>query len=107
MYKNTTILTQLIQLVDRLGFGKLCQTEETDKRYRHFTARTQLLAMIFAQLTKQNGLRSIEKALESDNDLYHAGISSKITRTNLAHANSLRPCKVSQQFYFVFCSPVC
>ena len=100
MYKNTTILTQLIQLVDRLGFEKLCRAEETDKRYRHFTARTQLLAMVFAQLTKQNGLRSIEKALESDNDLYHAGVSSKITRTNLAHANSSRPCKVFQQFYF-------
>ena len=100
MYKNTTILTQLIQLVDRLGFGKLCQTEETDKRYRHFTARTQLLAMVFAQLTKQNGLRSIEKALESDNDLYHAGVTSKITRTNLAHANRSRPCEIFQHFYF-------
>jgi hypothetical protein len=56
--------------------------------------------MIFAQLTKQNGLRSIEKALESDNDLYHSGVTSKITRTNLAHANNSRPCKVFQQFYF-------
>ena len=100
MYNNTTILTQLLQLADRLGFGKIASEEKTDKRYRNFSARTHLFAMIFAQLTKQNGLRSIENALESDNDLYHAGIKSKITRTNLAHANENRDCAVSQKFYF-------
>ena len=56
--------------------------------------------MMIAQLTGQKGLRAIEETIKSDNDLYHAGIKSNVTRTNLAHANEKRPCKVFQKFYF-------
>lgn len=56
--------------------------------------------MMVAQLTNRKGLRSIENTIASDNDLYHAGIKSHITRTNLAHANEFRPCGVFQKFYF-------
>ena len=100
MYKSTTISAQLLVLADRLGFGKICSEEKADKRYRHFTARTQFYAMMIAQLTKQKGLRTIEETIESDNDLYHAGIKSNVTRTNLAHANEKRPSEVFQKFYF-------
>ena len=100
MYKSTTISAQLLALADRLGFGKICLEEKADKRYRNFTARTQFYAMMVAQLTDQNGLRSIENAIKSDGDLYHAGIRANITRTNLAHANEKRPCTVFQNFYF-------
>ena len=100
MYKSITISSQLLALADRLGFGKICSEENADKRYRHFTARTQFYAMMIAQLTEQKGLRTIEETIKSDNDLYHAGIKSNVTRTNLAHANEKRPCKVFQKFYF-------
>lgn len=100
MYKSTTISAQLLALADRLGFEKICFQEKTNKRYRHFTARTQFYAMMVAQLTNQKGLRGIENAIASDNDLYHAGIRSNITRTNLAHANESRRCEVFQKFYF-------
>lgn len=56
--------------------------------------------MMIAQLTNQKGLRSIENAIASDNDLYHAGIRANITRTNLAHANEKQPCDIFQKFYF-------
>ena len=100
MYDSITISAQLLALADRLGFGKICNEENADKRYRHFTARTQLYAMMIAQLTEQKGLRTIEETIASDNDLYHAGVSSHITRTNLAHANEKRPCGIFQKFYF-------
>ncbi|MEL3899852.1 IS4 family transposase [Treponema phagedenis] len=100
MYHCTTILTQLLHLTDQLGFKKISAEEQADKRYRHFSARTQLFTMVFAQLTKQNSLRSIEHAISSDNDLYHAGITAKITRTNLAHANEYRPSIIFEKFYF-------
>ena len=73
MYKSTTISEQLLGLVDRLGFGEICREEKADYRYRSFTARTQLYAMMVAQLTNQKGLRSIENTIASDNDLYHTG----------------------------------
>ena len=100
MYKSITISAQLLALADRLGFGKICSGENADKRYRHFTARPQLYAMMIAQLTEQNGLRTIEETIASDNDLYHAGVSTHITRSNLAHANEKRPCEVFRKFYF-------
>ena len=100
MYDSITVSAQLLVLADRLGFGKICSGENADKRYRHFTARTQLYAMMIAQLTGQKGLRTIEETIASDNDLYHAGVSTHITRTNLAHANEKRPCGVFQKFYF-------
>ncbi|MCI7564940.1 MAG: IS4 family transposase [Treponema sp.] len=100
MYKSITISSQLLALADRLGFEKICLQENADKRYRNFTARAQLYAMMIAQLTNQKGLRSIENAIASDNDLYHAGIRANITRTNLAHANEKRPCYIFQKFYF-------
>ena len=100
MYNSITILAQLLALADRLGFGKICNEENADKRYRHFTARTQLYAMMVAQLTEQKGLRTIEETIASDNDLYHAGVSTHITRTNLAHANEKRSCEVFRKFYF-------
>ena len=91
MYKSTTISGQLLGLADRLGFGEICREEKADYRYRSFTARTQLYAMMVAQLTNQKGLRSIENTIASDNDLYHTGIRANVTRTNLAHANEFRP----------------
>ena len=100
MYNSITISAQLLVLADRLGFGKICSETNADKRYRHFTARTQLYAMMIAQLTEQKGLRTIEETIASDNDLYHAGVSTHITRTNLAHANEKRPCEVFRKFYF-------
>ncbi len=98
MYKSITISAQLLGLVDQLGFGKICSEAKTDRRYRHFTARTQFYAMMVAQLTNQKGLRGIENAIASDNDLYHAGIKSNITRTNLAHANESRQSEVFRTF---------
>ena len=100
MYKSTTISGQLLGLADRLGFGEICREEKADYRYRSFTARTQLYAMMVAQLTNQKGLRSIENTIASDNDLYHTGIRANVTRTNLAHANENRPSEVFQKFYF-------
>lgn len=47
--------------------------------------------MVVAQLTNQRGLREIENTIASDNDLHHAGIRSRVTRTTLAHANERHP----------------
>lgn len=100
MHKSTTILTQMQHLADRLVFEKICVESETNKRYRTFDARTQLFAMMIPQLSHQTRLRSIEGTLAGDNDLYHAGITANITRTNLAHANASRDPVVFQKFYF-------
>ena len=60
MYKATTSISQLLQLADRLGFEKICNGEIADRRYRDFSARTQMAAMMFAQLNKSNENRPCE-----------------------------------------------
>ncbi|MBP5464694.1 MAG: DUF4372 domain-containing protein [Treponema sp.] len=39
---------QLLALADRLGFEEICREEKADYRYRNFTVRTQLYAMMVA-----------------------------------------------------------
>ena len=100
MYESITISSQLLALADRFGFEKICLQENAGKRYRNFTVRAQLYAMMIAQLTNQKELCSIGNAIASDNDLYHVSIRTNITRTNLAHANEKRLCYIFQKFYF-------
>mgnify|MGYP002711341630 CR=1 FL=1 len=100
MYKENSTFAQLLQLVDRLGFDNSVKKTSLDKRYRNFTTRTQLAAMIFAQLTKQTGLRSLENSFKPESDLYHAGIKGNISRATLSYANNHRDSKVFEDFYF-------
>ncbi|MBR5581156.1 MAG: DUF4372 domain-containing protein [Treponema sp.] len=98
LYRAATISAQLLPPADRPGFEKICYQEKINKRYHHFTARRKFYAMMVALLTNQ--FRGIENAIASDNDLYHAGMRSNITRTNLAHANERHHCEVFHKFYF-------
>ena len=100
MYKENSTFAQLLQLVDRLGFDNSVKKTFSDKRYRNFTTRTQLAAMIFAQLTKQTGLRSLENSFKAESDLYHPGIKGNISRATLSYANNHRDSKVFEDFYF-------
>lgn len=100
MYKENSTFAQLLQLVDRLGFDNSVKKTSSDKRYRNFTTRTQLAAMIFAQLTKQTGLQSLENSFKAESDLYHAGIKGNISRATLSYANNHRDSKVFEDFYF-------
>ena len=65
MYESITISSQLLALADRLGFEKICLQENADKRYRNFTARTQLYAMMIAQLTNQKGFAQLRTQLQA------------------------------------------
>ena len=58
------------------------------------TARDQLIAMAFAQITFRQSLRDIEACLRGSPHLYAMGIRGNITRTNLAYANESRNWRV-------------
>lgn len=65
MYESITISSQLLALADRLGFEKICLQENADKRYRNFTVRAQLYAMMIAQLTNQKGFAQLGTQLQA------------------------------------------
>ncbi len=71
-------------------FERLVEVHGADQRQRGFTAKTQLVAMIYAQLSGAVSLREIAIGLSSHQTrLYHLGIGV-VRRSSLADANAHR-----------------
>ena len=72
-------------------FERLVEAHGADRRQRGFSAKRQLVAMIYGQLSGAVSLREIEAGLESHKArLYHLGIGT-VRRSSLADANAHRP----------------
>jgi hypothetical protein len=70
-----------------------------DARVRRLSSRTQLVALLFAQLAGAVSLREIETALHSHScRLYHLGMR-EVSRSTLADANAARPVAVFQGLF--------
>jgi len=65
-----------------------------DKHVRTLTTKSQLIALMYAQLSGAQSLREIEAGLQSHaTRLYHLG-SDEVSRSTLADANAQRPWQV-------------
>ncbi len=79
MNKYNTLLGQLLSLVNRSEFNRLVNKTESDKYCKGFTTWEQFSVMLFAQITNQNGLRSIENSMNQNrNSFYHLGFTKNI-----------------------------
>lgn len=75
-------------------FEELVVAHGADERQRGFSAKTQLTALIYGQLSGAASLREIEAALSSHAaHRYHLGIGA-VCRSSLADANRYRPSAV-------------
>jgi len=75
-------------------FDRLVDEHNADKHVRRLTTKSQLVALIYAQLSSAQSLREIEAALESHaTKLYHLG-ADEVSRSTLSDANALRPWQV-------------
>jgi hypothetical protein len=80
-------------------FEELVERHEADARVRKLSTRTQLVAMLFAQLSGAVSLREIEVALHSHaGRLYHLG-AREVSRSTLADANAMRPHAVFSELF--------
>ena len=101
MNKYNTLLGQLLSLVNRSEFNKLVNKSESDKYCKGFTTWEQFSVMLFAQITNQNGLRSIENSMNQNrNSFYHLGFTKDIKKSTLSYANSNRSCEVFEMLYY-------
>jgi hypothetical protein len=88
------VFRQVIQFIPWGTLDRLIADKKADKGAHHLTTRSQLLALIFAQLAGARGLRDIENLLESHAARrYHAGLP-RAPRATLADANRKRPVEV-------------
>ena len=103
MNKDKYIFAQLVSLLNRSKFNRIVTKYHGDKYVKHFTCWNQLLALMFGQLCNRESLRDLICALEAHFDkCYHLGIGRNVSKTNLAHANQVRDCRIFEEFaYYV------
>jgi hypothetical protein len=75
-------------------FDRLVDEHGADRGVRRLSTRSQLMALLYGQLSGASSLREIEAGLSSHcARLYHLGMQPP-ARSTLADANAVRPCEV-------------
>ena len=101
MNKYNTIFRQLLSLIQRPEFEKLCKSMNSDKYSKGFTTWDQFVVMAFAQITDQNGLRSIENALNNQKQsFYHLGLTKEVKRSTISYANNSNKSNFFEALYY-------
>ena len=84
----------MIALISRSVFEKLVKAHKTEHGAKGLKSWTQFVTMLFSQLSGQHGLRSIERAMNSQRKgWYHLGITNterEVKRSTLSYANTHR-----------------
>jgi len=99
MNSGSTIFSQLMEFVPKYEFRKCVQRYQGNRGVKHFSCWDQFLCLLYAQLTGRESLRSLEVCLQSvQSHLYHCGIRSPMSRSNLAYANEKRDWRIYADF---------
>jgi hypothetical protein len=94
MRHHNSVLHGVLKQVPWAVFDKLVDEHGADAGVRKLSTRSQLVALLYAQLAGAVSLREIEAAMQSHSArLYHLG-ASEVSRSTLADANALRPHQV-------------
>src|SRR5665647_100955 len=91
MLHQNSVFHSVLKQVPWHRFDRLVDEHHADKHIRSLTTKSQLIALIYAQLSGAQSLREIEAALTSHaTKLYHLG-GEEVARATLADANAQRP----------------
>lgn len=102
MAHNNTVLSQMLQLLPRHIFEHQVETHGWQgPKPRKLSYWSQLVAMLYAQLSSKKSLRDLIFSLKRHQPkLYHLGITRPVKRSSLADANKQRPVLIFAQTYF-------
>lgn len=94
MRHKNSVFHDLLKQLPWAGFDRLVDEHGADFRVRHLTTKSQLVALLYGQLSGASSLREVVSGLESHAlRLYHLGASAP-RRSTLADANAMRPSEV-------------
>jgi IS4 transposase len=94
MRHQNSLLHQILQFIPWHRFDTLVDSHGADVRVRRLSTKSQLIALIYAQLSGAQSLREIEQALAGHGSrLYHLG-AARPARSTLADANAKRPAQL-------------
>jgi hypothetical protein len=100
MAHNSTILSQLLQLVSRHDFKTVEENGfRPERKLRSLTRWNQFVAMMFAHIAGRSSLRDIASQLQAQaRRLYHLGVKP-VKRSTLADANHERPAEFFEAIF--------
>ncbi len=75
MKTNLTLLSQIINSLNRDSFNKIVKNYESDKHSKEINSWTHFVSTLFCQAAKSNSIREITQGLRSmEGNLNHLGI---------------------------------
>ncbi len=99
MFKGKFVFSQLMDFVPWRRFQTCVNRYGGDYKVGTYQCVEQFRVMAFAQLTYRHSLREVEACLRVvKSKLYHMGIHSTISHSNLAHANHQRDWRIYADF---------
>jgi hypothetical protein len=99
MNSGRTLFAQILDHVPIHEFRKCVARYRGNHYIKTFSCWSQLLCMIFAQLTCRESLRDIVACLRSQMQrLYHMGFRGRVSRSTLADANEVRDWRIFHDF---------
>lgn len=102
MKHSNSVFHQLLKQLPRQQFQKVVDRHNGDHRVRSLTCWTQLISLMFAQLTERKSLRDLEENFNTNhNQHYHLGVD-QVKRSSLSDANNSRsPTIFMETFFFL------
>ena len=99
MLHQNSVLHEVLKQIPWAMFDQLVERHDADVRVRRLSTKSQLVALLYAQLSGSCSLREIEAGLQSHQTrLYHLG-AKPVRRSTLSDANALRPAAVFVELF--------
>ena len=100
MVRGSSCFAQVLDLVDRCGFGCAVRDLDADRGAKGFRCWDQFVAMLFCQLGSAHSLREICGGLATAlGRVVHLGLKEAPKRSTLAYANNHRPWELYQRVF--------
>jgi hypothetical protein len=99
MFEGKFIFSQLMDFVPWRRLQTCIDRYDGDYKIQTYPCAEQFRVMAFAQLTYRHSLREVEACLRAvQSKLYHLGIRSSISHSNMAYANHTRDWRIYADF---------
>jgi Transposase DDE domain/Domain of unknown function (DUF4372) len=100
MIRVASCFAQVLELVDRGGFGRAVRELDAERGAKGFRCWDQFVAMLFCQLGAAHSLREICGGLSTAlGRVVHLGLKTAPKRSTLAYANEHRPWELYQRVF--------
>jgi hypothetical protein len=102
MIKVASLFSQLLKHFPRPEFADLVRKHRAERHARGFDCWTQFVAMLFAQVSGADSLRTICNGLACCiGKLVHLGLGRAPNKSTLAYANEHRPAKLFEDLFWI------